>query len=75
MTALIGVELCGWKRRKEIERMQGSFVKMVLGLARNTSDYLWKLEALLVEEWRCERWPKVCLREEIRGIINGNPSR
>ena len=22
-----------------------------------------------------ERWPKVCLKEEIKGIINGHPSR
>ena len=22
-----------------------------------------------------DRWPKVCLREEIRGIVNGNPSQ
>ena len=73
-------------------RMQGRFIKMALGVARNTPDYLWKLEAgkrsIEIEAQRRAgayivgvlkmkegRWPKVCLNEEIRGIINGNPSR
>ena len=38
--ALYGVKLWGWKRREEIERMQGRFVIMAMGLARNTPDYL-----------------------------------
>ena len=90
--ALYGVELWGWKRREEIERVQGRFVKMAMGLVRNTPDYRWKLEAgkrsieiqarrragkYLVEVLKIKegRWPKVCLREESRGIVNGNPSR
>ena len=71
--------------------MQGKLVKMALGAARNTSDYIWKLEAgkrtveietrrraakYIVEilKMKEDRWPKVFLREEIRGIINRNPS-
>ena len=90
--ALYGVEIWGWKRKEDIERMQGRLVKMVLGVARNTPDYLWKLEAgkrsieveaerragaYIVEVLKMKegKWPKVCLKEEIRGIINGNPSR
>ena len=28
-----------------IEKLQGKFVKMALGVARNTPDYIWKLES------------------------------
>ena len=41
--ALYGVEIWGWKRRDGIEKLQGKFVKMALGVARNTPDYIWKL--------------------------------
>ena len=74
------------------EKSQGKFVKMLLGVARNTLDYIWKLEAgkrsveietrrraakYIVEilKMKEDRWPKVCLREEIRRIINRNPSQ
>ena len=90
--ALYGVEIWGYRRRERIEKLQGKFVKMALGLARNTPDYIWKLEAgkrsveietrkreakYIVEmlKMKEDRWPKVCLREEIRAIINRNPSQ
>lgn len=75
-----------------MERLQGNLVKMALGVARNTPDYLWKLEAgrrsvvvrasrrtvghvVQLLEMKEGRWPKVCLREDVRGILTGNPSR
>ena len=90
--ALYGVEIWGWKRREELERMQGRFVKMALKVACNMPDYLRKVEAgdrsievelqrrvgaytVKVLKMKEGRSPKVCLKEEIRGIINGNPSR
>lgn len=90
--ALYGIEIWGWQRREEIEKLQGKLAKMALGVARNTPSYLWKLEAgrrsvevvarrraskYLLEVLKMEegRWPKVCLKEEIRSVINGNPSR
>ena len=90
--ALYGVEIWGWRRREGIGKLQGKFVKMALGVARNTPDYISKLEAgkrsLEIEtrrragkyivgilKMKKDRWPKVCLREEIRGIINRNPSQ
>ena len=33
------------KHRKGMERTQGRAVKMAMGLARNTPDYIWKGEA------------------------------
>ena len=65
---------------------------MALGVARNTPDYISKLEAgkrsveietrrragkyiVGILKMKKDRWPKVCLREEIRGIINRNPSQ
>ena len=76
------------KEDRRNKKLQGKFVKM----ARNTPDYIWKLEAgkqsveietrrraakCIVEILKMKeyRWPKVCLREEIRGIINRNPSQ
>ena len=40
---LHGVEVWGWRRREEIERLQSEFVKMLVGIARNTPNYIWKL--------------------------------
>ena len=71
--------------------MQEKLVKIALGVARNTPDYIWKLEAGLrsvevetrrraakyvveILKMKEDRWPKVCMREEILGIINRNPS-
>ena len=90
--ALYGVEIWGWRRREGIEKLQGKFVKMALGVARDTPDYIWKLEAgkrsveletrkraakyiVEISKMKEDRWPKVCLKEEIRGIINTNPSQ
>ena len=90
--ALYGVEIWGCRRREGIEKLEGKFVKMALGVARNTLDYIWKLEAgkrsgevetkrrvakYIVEILKIKEniRPKVCLREEIRGIINKNPSQ
>lgn len=90
--ALYGVEIWRWAKREEIEKVQGRFVKMAMGLARNTPAFLWKLEAgrrnIQVEARRRagkylleilgmqdDRWPKICLREEVRGVINDKPSQ
>lgn len=88
---LYGLEVWGWKRWEEVERIQNKFVKMALGVNRNTPDYIWKMEAgrcsLEIETRRRagnylleilkmgeERWPRICLMEEIRNIKNGYPS-
>lgn len=88
---LYGVEIWGLKRREPIEKMQGKFMKMIMGLNNNTPDYIWKLEAgvkslVLYTRNRAvdyvarilnmedERWPKICLKEEIRGLGNGEPT-
>ena len=79
--SLYGVEI--WSsRREEIEKVQGRIVKAAFGVAKNTPDYLWKLEAgrsleiearratqYLIEILKMEdnRWLKICLQEEIRG--------
>ena len=90
--AMYGVEIWGWRRREEIERLQDKFVKMAMGISRNTPNYIWKLEAerrsmevemrrraskyiLEVCEMKEGRWPKICLREELRGISKGQPSQ
>ena len=81
--ALYRVEIWGWRRREGIEKLQGKFVKMALGVARNTPDYIWKLEAgkrkLAIETRRAakyiveilkmkeDRWSKVCLTETKSG--------
>lgn len=41
---LYGVEICVWKRRGLIERVQSKFVKTSAGLPRTTPDYTWKME-------------------------------
>ena len=43
--ALYRVEIWEWRRREGTEKLQGKFVKMALEVARNTPDYIWKLEA------------------------------
>ena len=43
--ALYGVKLWECQKQEEIERIQARLIKMALGLAQNTPDYLWKLEA------------------------------
>ena len=89
--AMYGVEIWGWRRREEIERLQGKFVKMAMGISRNTPNYIWKLEAgrsmemkmrrraskyiLEVCEMKEGRRPKICLKGELRGISNGQPSQ
>uniref|UniRef100_A0A6V7JW45 Reverse transcriptase zinc-binding domain-containing protein n=1 Tax=Bracon brevicornis TaxID=1563983 RepID=A0A6V7JW45_9HYME len=42
---LYGVELWGWQRSADMERFQSRYVKMAMGLSRNTPGYLWKLES------------------------------
>ena len=81
------MEIWGLKRRENIEKIQGKYMKMIMGINSNTPDYVWKLEAgvrslvLYTQEMAIsyisgildmeeERWPKICLREEIRGIKN-----
>ena len=39
-----GVEIWGWEERPEIEKIQGAFIKMVMGVSRNTPDYFWRRE-------------------------------
>lgn len=88
---LYGAEVWGWKKREEIERIQAKYVKMALGLNRNTPAYIWRMESGLrsigldarriaarylgkvlgMEE---NRWPLICLKEEVRNIRNKDPS-
>ena len=89
---LYGVKTWGWVNREHIERLHARYVKMAMGVNRNTLSYIWRMEAgvrrvgtelwkraanYLVEvvEMNNDRWPKKCLREEIRGILNRNPSK
>ncbi|XP_028982071.1 uncharacterized protein LOC114841315 [Diachasma alloeum] len=89
--ALYGVELWGWRRQENIERIKKKYTKASMGLARNTPDYIWRMEAgvssveveavrraaaFLIKLSRMEesRWPRKCLKEELRGIKNGQPS-
>lgn len=88
---LYGVEIWGWKVWEEVEVVQNRFVKMVLGLDRNTPAYIWRTESdrrkigvqarkragmyiIDIAKMSDERWPKICLKEEIRNIGNRNPS-
>ena len=41
---MYGVEIWGWEERTEIEKVQGAFIKMVMGVSRNTPDYFWRRE-------------------------------
>lgn len=63
-------------------------MKMALGMERTTPNYSWKLEAdrksvevvarrraenYLVQIFKMEEsGSRICLREEVRGILNGN---
>lgn len=90
--ALYGVEVWGWSERKVMEGWQARFVKMAMGVAKNTPNYIWRIESgrfstksmarmragryiLDILALEKDRWPVICLREEVRGILNGNPSR
>lgn len=87
-----GVEIWGWSTWEEIERVQGRYVKMALGLNRNTPSYIWEMEAgrdrfeidslkragkylLDIERMGEERWPRVCWREELRGLKNSRATK
>lgn len=86
---LYGVEIWGWDQWEAIERVQGRYVKMALGVNINTPNYIWEMEAgrdrLEVNNFSRagkylreigkmgeERWPKICLREEVRAAKNGD---
>ena len=88
---LYGVEIWGWERWAEMEKAQTKFVKMAMGLDRNTPDYIWKMEAgrndieiearnrankylLEISDMDENSLPKMCLKEELRGLKNGNSS-
>lgn len=90
--ALYGVEVWGWAFNEDYNRLYARAHKMALGVAKNTPEYIWRLEAgvesslfmtrkrasrYLVDILRMEdsRWPKLCLREEVRNIMNGKPSK
>lgn len=89
---IYGVEIWGWEWSREIGQLQAKYVKMAMGISKNTPDYIWKMEAgrkglgletkmramrylreLLVKEDK--RWNKAALREEIRIVLNGKPTR
>lgn len=87
-----GVEIWGWETWEMIERVQSKFVKMAMGLNRNTPDYIWRMEAgrnrleignreragrylMKIEKMDENRWPKICMAEELRGIKNKNPTK
>lgn len=42
---LYGIEVWGWQRWKAVERVQSRYVKSLLGVNKNTPDYIWRLEA------------------------------
>ena len=79
------------QRREIIEGVQARFVKACLGFPKNTTDYIWKMEAgrreieidalrravgflLKLARLNEERWACKCMREEIRGVLNGDQS-
>ena len=76
-------------KKTKMEKLQGRYIKMKLGVARNTPDYIWKLEAgrrsieletrrraedYIIQVLRIKegRWPQICLREEVRRMLNTN---
>lgn len=88
---LYGCEIWGWGKREEIERVQRRYIKMAMGISRNTPEYIWRMEAgrrsieigtkkraasylLRIVGMEQGRWPKVCLKEEVRNIKNNNPT-
>ena len=40
-----GAETWGWRERTEVEKMTGRYVKMMMGLDKNTHAYIWRMEA------------------------------
>lgn len=87
----------GWSDWERVEKVQGRYVKMALGLHHlhlhvNTPNYIWEMEAdrdkigvnsfiragrYLIEIGRMKesRWPRICLKEEIRALENGEPTK
>ena len=37
---LYEVEIWGWKRREEMEKLQGRYIKLKLGVAKKTQGYI-----------------------------------
>lgn len=89
---MYGVETWGWQAWKVLEKTQGRYIKMIMGLDTNTPDYIWRLESgrnrIATQAWTRatrylvqvgkmgeERWPKICLKEELRAIQNNTASR
>ena len=89
---LYGVEIWGWRNKEPLKRLQARYIKMALGINRNTPAYIWRKEAgcrgIAVELWERaaryieevmrmddSRWPKKCLKEEVRGIINADVTK
>ena len=69
---MYGVEIWGWEERPEIEKVQGAFIKIIMGVSRNTPDYLWRREMgrkqmfrfiLGIKIMEPERWAKICWNE------------
>lgn len=90
--AMYGVEIWGWGKFERMNRVQGRYAKMALGVARNTPKYIWRNELGIVGiEYTCkerairylceilamrkERWPRICLMEEMRATLNSKPSK
>ena len=38
------MEIWGWSEKIEMERIRGEFMKMIMGVSRNTPDYIWRRE-------------------------------
>lgn len=87
-----GVEIWGWSVWEELERVQGRYVKMAMGVNRNTPSYIWEMEAgrsrleidslkragkyiLDIGKMKEDRWPRMCLREEVRSIRNNKATK
>ena len=39
---MYGVEIWGWEEKKEMEKVQGEFFKLIMGVKRNKPDYIWR---------------------------------
>lgn len=89
---MYGVEIWGCGAIERLEKVHARYCKYVLGVAKNTPEYIWRAELgerglkAVVRERFCryikdvmdmeeDRWPRVCLREECRGIMNKNQQR
>lgn len=90
--AMHGVKIWGWGDCALLNKMQGRYCKMTLGVAKNTPSYIWRRELdvleikYIVRERACRyiknvlsmednRWPKICLREEMRALLNNSPTK